>query len=186
MAPRPRVRRFYSPADKDRALLELAVVDNSCQASRNLAAQGLEVPEQTLRQWKSRNPERFAQLKAEHTSKVEETMVEECQQTVRLAARAEQAGLALELERIGEKKVRDAGASARNASVIKGINVDKFLTLSNRPAVIVEKRDPTDIMRKLVELAPDVFDIEDGEVEELPPDGFAALAEGDTAAPEVT
>ena len=176
MALPARTRPHFGPGDRDRALLELAVTGSSVEAHRNLAAEGLAVNDRTLREWKYKYAARYEQLRTEHAAKVEERIVEQCRNTAALAASVERAGLTADLEKIEKGDARDPSTSARNASVVKGINVDKMLALSGRPTQIVEKRDPAEIMRKLKQLAPDVFHIEEDD-EPPPAGGYKTLVE---------
>ena len=138
--------------------------------------EGLDVSDRTLRDWSYRYPERLEQLRAEQAHKVEERIVEECRNTATLAATVERAGLTADLEKIEKGDARDPSTSARNASVVKGINIDKMLALSGRPTQIIEKRNPAEIMRKLKQLAPDVFHIEEDD-EPPPAGGYKTLVE---------
>jgi hypothetical protein len=161
-------RRRYSAEQIDRALLELAVCGTSTEARRRLAAQGLQVSDRTLREWKQvRYPERYVEIAQQHARQVEEVIVQQARDTALAAAEVERHALAGELKAIKAGKVRDHSASARNASTVKGINVDKLLTLSGRPNTIVENRNADDLIRKLHALAPTAITVE-GNAEEVP------------------
>jgi hypothetical protein len=164
-------RRRYSPEQIDRALLELAICGTSTEARRRLAAQGLQVSDRTLRDWKQvRYPDRYRQIAEQHARQVEDVIVQQARETALFAGHVERSALAAELKAIEAGKVRDHSASARNASTVKGINVDKLLTLSGRPSQVVEHRQADDLLRKLAVIAPGVVTVE-SEAEELPEPG---------------
>jgi hypothetical protein len=144
--------RKYTPEQVEKALLELALVGgNSGEASRRLEGVGIKVSARLLRLWRSGlHAKRYGQLAQEHARQVEETIVQEARETAILAAEVERLALAKTLEQLEAGEIRDAAAVARNASTVKGINVDKLLTLSGRPNQIVEHGNPDELLAQLI------------------------------------
>src|SRR4051794_3987172 len=163
-----RAQTVYTPEEIDRGLLALAVTGTAAAASRQLALNDppVKVDRRTIAGWRERYPDRWRDIQTNHAARVEETIINEARETAIRAAELERETLSLELERTKNKEVKDAGASARNASTVKGINIDKVLGLSGRPRVVVEHRQAEDIIASLRRLAPKVFSA-NGEAEEV-------------------
>jgi hypothetical protein len=148
-----RIERTYTPEQVDRALLELAITGSSVAARRRLAAQGLEVSDPHVARVEAgplpgplhgdREPPR---------RKVEDVIVQQARELALKAAEVERKALDKQLKAL-DGTVKDASASARNAAVVKGVNVDKLLTLSGRPSKVVEHRQADDLIRKLKTIA---------------------------------
>jgi hypothetical protein len=156
--------RACTPQQIDRALLELVVSGSSVAARRRLAAQGLVVSDRTLRDWRLRYSDRYAEIAERHAPEVERVIVQEARELAVLAAEVERKALGKELEAL-DNGVKDASASARNAATVAGINLDKVLAYTGPPKAIVEHRQVDDIVRKLQAIAPGVIEVEG---EELP------------------
>jgi hypothetical protein len=156
--------RTYTPQQIDRALLELVVSGSSVTARKRLAAQGLVVSDRTLRDWRLRYTDRYAEIAERHAPEVERVIVQDARELAHLAAQVERKALAKELEAL-DNGVKDASASARNAATVAGINLDKVLAYTGRPKAIVEHRQVDDIVRELQTIAPGVIEVE---AEELP------------------
>jgi hypothetical protein len=129
--------RTYTPQQIDRALLELVVSGSSVAARKRLAAQGLVVSDRTLRDWRLRYPDRYAEIAERHAPEVERVIIQEARELAVLAAEVERKALERELEAL-DGQVKDASASARNAATVAGINLDKVLAYTGRPKAIVE------------------------------------------------
>jgi hypothetical protein len=151
MKPNARSRK-YTPEEVEKALLALALVGgNSGEASRRLKGANIEISPRLLRLWRSGlHARRYAELAQEYAREVEETIVQEARETAILAAEVERLALAKTLEQLEAGEIRDAAAAARNAATVKGINVDKLLTLSGRPNQIIEQSNPDEILAHLI------------------------------------
>jgi len=140
--------RSYDAELIDRGLLMLAVcAGDAAQAHRRLAADGHDVPERTLRAWKTdTHPQRYVDLQAAHSAKLEGVLIEGARASALMATRLEQAALQLATEQVEAGEARDPATIARNAAVAKGINVDQVLKLSGRPTVVAEVRNADDLL----------------------------------------
>lgn len=156
----------YPPATVDEALLELALSGSTERASLNLKARGVDVPGRTLRVWRQTKRDRLQEIQTQLAPQIEELIVSEARTSAMLAAEVEREALKQTLTQLKAGQAKDPSTSARNASTVKGINVDKMLTLSGRPSVIHETRQASDIIAELVKIAPNVFQV-DSEVTEI-------------------
>jgi hypothetical protein len=174
----PRIRRSFTAEEVDRALLAVAVAGgNTERAAAELRGAGLEISGRLLRAWKSgRHADRYSELRKEHYGEIEARIVQEARENITRAAEVVREGLALELERIRAKNVKDASASARNAAVVAAVNNDKLVgPLMGRPSAIVAHRTLDQYLQDLARRYPGSV-VVDGTVEEIPP---AQLAEAE-------
>jgi hypothetical protein len=174
--------------EQERGLRELA----NCRGHREMAAQrlaerGLPIPAKTLSHWAYQVPAtraRYAELRVEVEGQVHETIAHEYEN---LALKA----LEVQSELLGDLSEKRAGLTAKelatavNATATAGgIATDKAQVLRGKPSVIVENRNPYELIGKwFPEIAEAYRDAVDGEAEEM--DGseaqLAAGAEGAAA-----
>jgi len=148
-----RALQSYDAEAIDRGLLMLAVcAGDAAQAHRRLAAEGVSIPERTLRDWKTHShPQRFVEVQRSYSAELEGVIIDGARSAALLAARLEHAALERATEQMldPDYEVRDPATVARNAAVTKGINVDQVLKLSGRPTVIAEHRNADDLLDSL-------------------------------------
>jgi hypothetical protein len=136
-------RHNRTPAEIDRGLLALALNGgNSARAHEILKAHGHEVSESSLRAWKSRHSERYAEMQDLHAREIEGSLVRDMRDVAILAQRVEVAALGQALEQAEKGELKDPAGSARHAAIAKGVNVDRLLVLTDRPSVIHAQADP--------------------------------------------
>ena len=175
-----RALQAYDTATIDRGLLMLAVcAGDSAQAHRRLAADGVHVPERTLRDWKTHVTLSASRRCSAATAPSWRTSSStEPWSAALLAARLEHAALERATEQMldPDHEVRDPATVARNAAVTKGINVDQVLKLSGRPTVIAEHRNADDLLDSLAKKLGLTFEAEPVDVTVVEAPSGPALA----------
>lgn len=166
----PLYAQRYEPEHVAHALATLAMCGGNCrQARERLLAAGIDVNERTLLYWKNdRFPERYRQACHDTAPQIEAQVVDFQRELAYRASQAAQNAVALELERIEAREVKDASASARNLATTAGIAVDKVLSLTGRPTQITEHRTPEQSLKRLGQLVPGL--IVDSTADEMPND----------------
>jgi hypothetical protein len=166
------LRSRFNREQVDSALLAFAAAgENASQACRLLGEQGIEVKPATLRTWaEKRHRDRYLELCDQHSAVLDRVLVQRTRAIALRASEVERLAIDKTEEELNAGTAKDASASARNMAVVKGIATDKTLTLTGRPAQIVEHRDVSDLIAKLEKLGivkrPQAAI--DGEAEELP------------------
>jgi len=160
-----------SPEQVERALLLLALNGGAIRPTiRQLAEQGHTSNHHTLKRWRDEtHRDRYMQILHDERKKIAERIASEQEEFARLAIQEERALLqeiAKARER-GEIPARDLAGALRNVSTSKGIALDKSGELRGRPSVIVEHRNPDEIIAKLDRLAPGL--IVEATAEEIEP-----------------
>jgi hypothetical protein len=137
-----RVHQPYTLEIVETALLTFAATGNYKHASELVG-----IPDDTIRDWHIRFPNRYQRLAEKHAGEIEKTIATKVRQTVMSAATALDKAVALEEKRLGLDDVKDASASARNLATVMGIGVTKILELEGRPTSIVEHRSGAEALR---------------------------------------
>lgn len=166
----PLYAQRHEPEHVAHALATLAMCGgNARQARERLLAGGIDVSESTLKYWRNdRFPERYRQACEDTAPQIEAQVVDFQRELAYRASQAAQHAVALELERIDAREVKDASASARNLATTAGIAVDKVLSLTGRPTTIHEHRTPEQAMKRLRTLHPGLF--VEGTADEITPE----------------
>lgn len=130
---------------------------NSRQASRVLKEQGVEVPPNTLIEWKNRYTERYAELTEQIVPQVREKLAQQFE-----AIGMRSAELTLQsLDQYGEKldklEARDLAGAIRNISTAGAIGVDKASLLRGLPTEIRRSENAEDIIKRLQQKHPGMF-----------------------------
>ena len=145
---RPSTR--YSPEEVERGLFALAVTGDSVKARKQLAAQGLSIPDRTLRTWKeTQYADRFREIAANHTREIRDTIAQEQIEIAIAAGDVERAALAKVHSQIKDADLKDVSTAGRNAAVSKGIALDKHLLYRGEPTSIVQHRQAADILAQI-------------------------------------
>lgn len=143
-------RAPHTPQIVETALLTCAMVGGSDEhASKLLATKGVTVNRKTLRDWRTRYPNRYRELCERHKAEIEGEITSTVRSLVLRASHVAQQALDLEEQRIAAGEVNDAASSLRNISTTIGIGVDKILLMEGRPTAITEQRSSDDVLRGL-------------------------------------
>jgi len=140
--------RSYTVEQVDRALLVLAMNGgNSLRAADELADQGIEIDDSTLRLWKSKHyPRRYLHIQEQYGRRLEDVLVAQ-QREIAIAASLK----ALEgIQQIDFNRIdhRDKARSVQALQTTAGIGTDKVLTLTGRPTAVVQHQDSSAVLRK--------------------------------------
>jgi hypothetical protein len=127
---------------------------NSRQAAEQLANQGINVHERTLRNWPHQHADRYAEIRRTVAPLLEARAIATAYEVVDRAGEVEQILLEKIQAEADTMNAKDAAAAFRNISTSKGINLDKLLILQGRPTQVTEHRDTTELMRALSNLNP--------------------------------
>jgi hypothetical protein len=95
----------------------------------------------TLCQWRQRNQERYAELRAEHYQQIERQLVDDYRENARLSQELHKQATLHALQDLADGNIKDAARVAREASIASGIATDKMLLVDGRPTHIQEHRD---------------------------------------------
>lgn len=139
----------YSPEDVDRGLLALAIHGAATRAATALEQQGHHIPERTLADWRTRHADRYHEIANQHARRVEDVIVQQARDAALMAGALEQDLMHRLATKAGELEAKDLANSVKNVTTTKGINVDKFLTLTGRPNHVTEHRNADELLRKL-------------------------------------
>lgn len=171
----------FTPEDKLRAITVLALHNGNTKLTVQVVKEqfGLNMTAESIRRWRnSELREKYEQLVADQGDQTQ-AVINEVMETARLAAQAERLAIEKTLHMLtldGDKGIKDPARAARDLAHIKATNVEKFLTLSGRPNVIVETQNPDDAMAELVRMGvlkpaasgdEAAFDLPDSAVAEL-------------------
>lgn len=144
MSDKPTTRRNYTPAEITEGILAVIHL-----GSHRAAAETLGIPRQTIDYWIKHHQDQYRELHDKHKTQIEDDAARRMRDKLLLADQVETAAIELEHQRILNGEVKDAAASARNMATVKGINADKLLTMTGRPAQITEHRNTDEILAKL-------------------------------------
>lgn len=173
----PLTTERYDPETVQQALTAVALAGgNSVKARKQLLAAGIDVPESTLKYWRTeRFPARYRQACDELAPQIEAAVVGLQRELAVRASSAALDAIDLETDRIANGDVKDAAGSARNLSTSAAIAVDKVLSLTGRPTVIHGDKTGDALLKELRGLAPGLIvngtieEPADAEVVEAPP-----------------
>jgi hypothetical protein len=144
-------RSNYGPEQIDKALLAYAACGaNAAKACRLLKERGIGVHPKTLTQWaEGRYADRYMEIHAKHGQQLDRVLAQETRDIALRASQVERLAVDETEKELKAGTVKDASAAARNMAVVKGVATDKLLTLTGRPAQIVEHRSAQDLVKKL-------------------------------------
>jgi hypothetical protein len=130
-------KRDYSEEDVERGLQALALWQgNRNRAAKSLRDIGHSIPAGTLRSWKDRYPDRYADARTAIQERVWAETAEEWKAVVResIEATSEAVTKAKTLIAAGEiQKGNQAAGAARNLATVAGIGSDKGLVIDGKP-----------------------------------------------------
>jgi hypothetical protein len=149
----------YNDTDVDSAIIAAILCGSSREASRQLKTQGLTVPSRTIRGWVAKHPDRVERLQRELAPRVAERVAARSEQVALASLDAQAEAIEQARKRISELDADKASATARNLAVVGGISMDKLSgPLRGRPSVIIERREPEDLLRQLEAVIPKSLD----------------------------
>jgi hypothetical protein len=141
----------FNDEEIDTALVTLALcAGNTRRASAELRAVNIEVGQSTLHKWRTGlHCERYERLYRQQLPRISERVAQRCEELAESQAELA-ARLVHEIGRnMAEIPARDLPGALRNVETAKAINVDKSALLRGRPTQIVERRDASELLRKL-------------------------------------
>lgn len=147
-------RHRYSDIDRERGLQALAICSgNTATASELLAEAGHEIPGATLRNWKVKHHDQYAEVQARVRELVVKDMAEESDALARLYAKLERQTAERLVANVETLDARDLAGTLRNLATGRGISLDKSAMLRGEPQVVVEtKRSPEELYAVLARL----------------------------------
>ena len=128
----------YSDAEIERGLQALILADGrSSKAEERLAASGERIPARVLREWRNTKSDRYAELENDRNAWVAGKMADESEFLAAGYAQSEAKLLANVLSRPDEELEKLSPnvllQAARNASIARGVSIDKANELRLRP-----------------------------------------------------
>ena len=124
-----------------------AIIRNG--GSLTTTARELGVNVETVKNWKVRRRERYAELEREMGAELEAQAVDGFRAFVVRAEEAKRGALEQVILDIEEGNIRDAAKTLKDVAIAQGIGVQKILELTNRPTAIVEHRTPAEAFARL-------------------------------------
>lgn len=158
-----RDRGFISrtPANVERGLQTLALLGSPTKAAEETG-----IPEATLRRWaKDTHAARYHAIREQVMPRIHAEIAAESEDLARLWGQLERKGVEDLHETWDQLKTPEKSAALRNATVSRGISIDKASLLRGKPTSIVENRTPDELLRKLA--SSQVADVIDGEAEDI-------------------
>lgn len=142
--------KLTDPDTKRAGLIALVASGMSAKlAYDSLQQQGIDIPERTLNDWKTRHSAELDALHDKYAPQLEQGMVRRTRDVALLAFDTAAQAVQLERERIQAGNVKDAAKTAQYLTTTGAIMTDKMLALTGRPSQITEHREPSQIIRSL-------------------------------------
>lgn len=159
-------RRQFSHEEKRQMLaLMVACGGSATRASEMLREQGVDVGPATLRSWKRYMRDDYERIHADLAPKLEKQIETALRETAMRAAEVERKAIDQAEQKLERGTDYDPAKTAVNMAKIKASALDRLLTITGRPAAIIEHRTPEQLVRSLV--AQRVLEIVPEDVEEL-------------------
>jgi len=136
---------MYGVTEVEAALTQIALAGDNATKAAKLTGHA----PSTLQDWRNRYRDRYDEIRRELAPQIESTIIEEARATALLAAEAERAGIQATISSINNGTIKDPSSAAKNMSLVKAVNVDKFLLLENRPTSISTHVGTDELLRKL-------------------------------------
>jgi hypothetical protein len=167
--------RDYSTAQIAEGLAVLAQhAGNARKASEQTG-----IPRTTLKFWKTKYPQRYEEAAQKITRDVERAIARQARENAVRAADVERLGLQRARERLERDEDKQPATTAQRAAVVKGISIDKMLTLEGRPTVHVAHSVEEDLRFLRARAIPDAEVVEENaNVAGLLPSSDGAAYEG--------
>lgn len=131
-----------------RSLLTLAKhAGNSIAASEDLKHQGLELNDRTLRLWREKRRDLYQELHETHAREIEGQLVTEFRDLAQAAASAARLAVDKTVTALNANEIKDPAGAGRNLATTAAISMDKLYMATDRPTVITEHRDASEILK---------------------------------------
>lgn len=132
--------------DREAALIALALNGDNL----NLTSREIDIPVSTLKGWRDRDPEHFAEIQNQQAPAIAERVASKSEALALKAIEVENALLAKAMDGIDDMKGTDAAAAFRNISTGKALQFDKLSNpIRGRNHVRVDERDLDTIIASL-------------------------------------
>lgn len=173
----------HSEETRELALTTLALAgDSPTKAVDMLRDAGVRVSRNALQKWREKYADRYQQIRDTRVAEIEREVVRQTRTLVTRYTELELQLVDLIAKQAQDGTLKDPSTAARNASVSKGINVDKMLLIEGRPTEIVH-RSSEDVLRALAAKGY-IEGTADELPAELPPAAHAAFRrQSDSATP---
>jgi hypothetical protein len=140
----------YSDTDIDTALIALILSGSSGQAIKALKAQGLTVPARTLRDWSVKHADRMERLQRDLAPRVAEIVAARAEGIALRIGDVEEALIDKIVGKLADMTADQAAQALRNVTTSKALQYDRISNpVRGRPSLIVERRDPQELLRAI-------------------------------------
>lgn len=135
----------------DRVQLGLTILalcrGNSIQAAKQMQELGHEIAGSTLRTWRTRDHVAlYEEIRTKRAPEVERTVINDARDLALEYAELERLAIEKTTQALEQGTLKDPSAAFKNASIAKGVNVDKMLVLDGRPDTIVDHRRTREVL----------------------------------------
>lgn len=142
--------RDYTAAEEQAGLIALATFAGQAgPAARALKAQGLDIPESTLRGWKDIKRDLYDELREKYGRKLEDEAVRTMRETLAYTQGVILKAVLRAEQRLDEGKDINPSETAARLSRVFGTEADKLLAFTGRPTNPSGNRSPEDILKAL-------------------------------------
>lgn len=134
-----------------RSLFELAKhAGNSVKAQAALATQGIELTDACLRDWRNgKYRDLYREIHETHAKEIEGQLVTEFRDLARASAAAALIAVDKTATALENGTIKDPAGASRNLATTAAISMDKLYLATDRPSVITERRDASEILNNL-------------------------------------
>jgi len=151
LTPAKRYIRRYTTEDVTLGLTQLALCNgNHAHAHDDLAAQGYDIPAETLRSWANNtHTAQYEQIRSELVPRIHAKIASLHEDNARTALEAQALAIQLTHQQLASGQVKQPSTIARDLGTVVGIATDKANLQRGRPTTITEHRDIAGILRSL-------------------------------------
>lgn len=142
---RARRKTRYNQHEIDAGLSTLI----ACGGSVSQALEFVDIPEPTLRDWRHRYADRYAELHDRVAPQIEAELARSARETALLAFDATRLGVEKTRLALENDQLKDPAGATRNLATTGAILTDKLLALTGRPTQITEHREPSKLIESL-------------------------------------
>lgn len=136
----------YKPEDIERGLTAIIALGSDLRASETL-----NIPRETLRDWRDKHADRYYELRTQHEAKIAKIIAGDAEELAQLAGHKERALLeALDDTAIQALKPAEIAATLRNVTTSKALQVDKISSpLRERPSHVQHGTTPDELVARM-------------------------------------
>ena len=129
--------RDYTDAEREQALTAIVLSGDNCtRAQESLAAAGIDIPRQTINQWKLKYPERLEEIRILKAPALEERQARMAEQVADAAAHVTMDLIERTQKSADDLSAKDLPGAARNMATVYGIATEKGLLHRQKPTAI--------------------------------------------------